>query len=198
MAESIQVFAGTLAGQSHSLTTSRIVARVFDKEHKNVLQSIRALECSEEFHRLNFQPITYRDQAKREQEEFLMSRDGFMFLAMGFTGAEAARRKEGFIGAFNDLEALAARGQQEVKRLAALLGRELLRADPRRREIVRYRKMGLSMREICLLVGRSHNIVAPELRLLETCGLIPVPPEQAKRRAVAMANLGALANKREG
>lgn len=194
MAELIQVFAGTLAGHSHSLTTSRIVARVFDKEHKNVLRDIRELECSEQFRRLNFEPTTYRDASKREQEEFLMTRDGFMFLAMGFTGAEAARRKEGFIGAFNDLETAALAGQREVKRLAALLGRELLRADPRRREIVRYRKLGLSMREICKLVGRSHNIVQPELNLLETCGLIPVPPERAKRRAIALANLP----KREG
>lgn len=100
----IQVFTGKIAGQQHPLTTSRIVASVFGKQHKNVLQAIGQLECSKEFTELNFQLSEYRDPTGRPLREYRMTRDGFMFLAMGFTGAQAARWKEAFIGAFNDLE----------------------------------------------------------------------------------------------
>lgn len=40
-------------------TTSLVIAKVFDKEHKNVLQTIRNLNCSSEFSRLNFQPTSH-------------------------------------------------------------------------------------------------------------------------------------------
>ena len=47
-------------------TTSIDVAEKFGKRHKNVLQAILALECSDEFNRLNFQPVKYVDE-KGEQ-----------------------------------------------------------------------------------------------------------------------------------
>ena len=40
--------------------TSRQVAETFEKEHKNVLRDIEVLDCSPEFNRLNFEPISYR------------------------------------------------------------------------------------------------------------------------------------------
>ena len=39
-----------------ALTTSLAVAKFFNKQHKNILQAIEKIECSEEFSRLNFQP----------------------------------------------------------------------------------------------------------------------------------------------
>ena len=46
-----------LLGARQLWTTSLDVAMVFEKEHRNVLQSIQALESVEEFNRLNFKPI---------------------------------------------------------------------------------------------------------------------------------------------
>lgn len=85
-------------------TTSLAIAERFGKQHKNVLQSIENLECSEEFNRLNFQPIARTDERNRLQPMYAVTKDGFVFLAMGFTGKEAAAWKERFIAAFNAME----------------------------------------------------------------------------------------------
>ena len=75
-------------------TTSRDVAEVFGKEHKNVLRDIETLECSEEFSRLNFEPISDEDSYKQKQKAYKMTRDGFTLLVMGYTGEKAMQFKE--------------------------------------------------------------------------------------------------------
>jgi len=68
------------------MTTSLKVAEVFGKEHKNVIQSIEQLDCSEDFRKLNFQLSSYSvPNNRRPYPMYLMTRDGFTFLAMGFT-----------------------------------------------------------------------------------------------------------------
>ena len=88
------------------VTTSLIVADIFGKMHKNVIADIEKLECSVEFNRLNFQPISYTDTMNREQKAYEMTKDGFSFLVMGYTGDKASRFKEDFIAEFNRREAL--------------------------------------------------------------------------------------------
>lgn len=83
---------------------SLFVAKFFEKEHKNVLRDIAELDCSEEFSRLNFEPSKYTDERGKKQPCFEMTRDGFMFLAMGYRGKKAARIKEFYIKRFNDME----------------------------------------------------------------------------------------------
>lgn len=90
----------------NDVTTSLIVAQVFGKEHKNVLRDIESLSCSEDFNRLNFERITYKDARNREQTAYEMTKDGFSFLVMGYTGAKAGEFKEKFINEFNRREAL--------------------------------------------------------------------------------------------
>ena len=85
-------------------TNSLIVARVFGKEHKNVLQDIRTLDCSDDFSRLNFQPSKYTDERGKRQPCFNMTRDGFTFLVMGYRGKKAAQFKEAYINRFNQME----------------------------------------------------------------------------------------------
>ncbi|EMP7584236.1 Rha family transcriptional regulator [Pseudomonas aeruginosa] len=89
-------------------TTSLDVAKHFGKQHKDVLRAIRNLDCSTEFHERNFAPtiqtVLGPKGAKREEPAFRMTRDGFTFLCMGFTGKEAARWKEAYINAFNKME----------------------------------------------------------------------------------------------
>lgn len=81
------------------------VARHFDKSHKDVLKAIRELDCSSDFNRRNFAPIYYVDKMNRNQPMYEMTRDGFVFLAMGFTGKKAAEWKEKYIETFNVMEA---------------------------------------------------------------------------------------------
>lgn len=90
-------------------TTSLIVAEVFGKLHRHVLRDIDRLDCSPAFRESNF-GLTYREvpgpnNATRQERYFTLSKDGFIFLAMGYTGAQAAAFKEAYIARFNAMDA---------------------------------------------------------------------------------------------
>ncbi|WP_409249238.1 Rha family transcriptional regulator [Enterobacter hormaechei] len=91
------------------VTTSQAIADYFDKQHKHVLAKIDALDCSPEFSSANFsadvQNVEVGNGAERESRCYLITKDGFMFLVMGFTGKKAARLKEAYISRFNAMEA---------------------------------------------------------------------------------------------
>lgn len=90
------------------VTTSLLVAEVFGKNHAHVLRDIDNLECSDDFHKSNF-GFTFRikdlpNGAERKDRYCILTRDGFTFLAMGYTGKKAAEFKEKYIAAFNAME----------------------------------------------------------------------------------------------
>lgn len=92
----------------HAVTTSLRVAEVFSKQHKDVLKAVKSLDCSEEFRERNFalSKIDYQNgNIKKQLPMYYITRDGFMFLVMGFTGKTAAKWKEAYIKAFNEMEA---------------------------------------------------------------------------------------------
>ena len=68
------------------------------------MRSIETLECSDNFRQLNFEPSSYKNSQNKEMPEYIITRDGFTFLVMGFTGREAAKFKEEFIRAFVQME----------------------------------------------------------------------------------------------
>lgn len=91
------------------VTSSREVATYFQRRHDDLLKRIRNLDCSDEFRRRNFSETVYERPnpsggAPIPATEYQITRDGFTFLAMGFTGKKAARFKEAYIEAFNQLE----------------------------------------------------------------------------------------------
>ncbi len=89
------------------VTTSVSVANFFGKQHKHVLEKIRNLDCSPAFTTANFSAVVLTAQAgfdEREIEAYEMTKDGFVFLVMGFTGKKAARFKEAYIAEFNRME----------------------------------------------------------------------------------------------
>ncbi|WP_084790238.1 Rha family transcriptional regulator [Candidatus Sodalis sp. SoCistrobi] len=88
-----------------AVTTSLDVADYFGKLHKNVIRSIETLDCSPEFNRLNFEPVGYSDAKGEKRPMYTMTKDGFVFLVMGFTGKKAAAFKEAYIAEFNRMEA---------------------------------------------------------------------------------------------
>lgn len=90
----------------NDVTTSLLVAEVFGKEHSKVVRDIESLSCSASFNAANFGVITYIDSRNREQTAYEMTKDGFSFLVMGYTGAKAGEFKEKFINEFNRREAL--------------------------------------------------------------------------------------------
>jgi Rha family phage regulatory protein len=85
------------------------VAHFFEKEHKNVLRDIEKITqansgLSEEFARLNFELSSYRNLQNKKQPCYMMTRDGFTILVMGYTGKKAMRFKELYIRRFNEME----------------------------------------------------------------------------------------------
>lgn len=91
----------------NQLTTDSIkVAAAFNREHKNVLQSIDKLDCSQEFASANFsahEEIIQAGAVRRKSKIYKMTKDGFMFLVMGFTGKQAGQIKEAYINAFDQM-----------------------------------------------------------------------------------------------
>lgn len=112
-------------------TTSRKVAEVFEKEHKHVLESIRVLLRSAEISANLFIESEYIDGANRKQIEYVMGRDGFSLLVMGFHGDRALQWKLRYIKAFNAMETelkriYEERKQWEIERAKGIVIRHVL------------------------------------------------------------------------
>lgn len=161
----------------HAVTSSRHVAESFGKQHDNVLQSIRNAECSDEFRRLNFQAATYIDAQGKPRPEIEMTRDGFCFVAMGFTGARAAQWKEAYIRAFNTMEA------------------RLLAAAPKPTPTVPADQLSAAQSE---LLDVQRKLIATQERLLAVTGKVkpskkqrPITEEEiAEMRRLRASGLG--------
>ena len=87
-----------------ALTNSLLVAEKFGKKHYHVMDSIRNLLNSHEKSGQYFVLDTYVDNSGKENPMYVMNRDGFTLLVMGFTGEKALQFKIDYIEAFNKME----------------------------------------------------------------------------------------------
>lgn len=90
-----------------AVVSSREVARNFEKEHKNVLRDIENLikeGCSNLSRPLFIESQYQHPQNKQWYKEYLLTRDGFSLLVMGFTGQRALEWKLKYIEAFDKME----------------------------------------------------------------------------------------------
>lgn len=87
------------------IVSSLDISNHFGKRHDDVLKAVRNLDCSPEFRRRNFAESSYTNSQNRKMPMSEITRDGFVFLCMGFTGQQAAVWKERYIEAFNQMEA---------------------------------------------------------------------------------------------
>lgn len=85
------------------VVSSLQVAESFEKQHKNVIQSIENLVAENSAAKSLFYETTYESRGKR-YPMYLMNRDGFSLLVMGFTGKSALDWKLRYIQAFNEME----------------------------------------------------------------------------------------------
>lgn len=90
------------------LTDSLSVAEYFHKQHKHVLEKIENIlaDDSAQFSAQCFKKSHYKDSSGKTNIKYLMNRDGFTFLVMGFTGKKANQWKWDYIKAFNSMEAI--------------------------------------------------------------------------------------------
>lgn len=61
-------------------------------------------KCSQEFNERNFAPVEYTDAKGEKRPMYLLSKDGFMMVAMAYITPEAMRIKEAYIARFNEME----------------------------------------------------------------------------------------------
>lgn len=88
-----------------AVTSSLDVAETFNKKHQHVLRDIDELrEGVQKWTDLFFETTYTHEQNKQQYRQYLMNRDGFTLLAMGFTGKEALQFKLKYIEAFNEME----------------------------------------------------------------------------------------------
>jgi Rha family phage regulatory protein len=100
---------GVTAHKDRPVATSIGVARVFGKEHYNVLRDIKELTepksgLSKDFTDLNFEGSYYKDPTGRRLPMYRLTRDGLTMLVMGYTGKKAMEFKEAYIRRFNEME----------------------------------------------------------------------------------------------
>lgn len=86
------------------VASSRDVAKRFGKEHKDVLRAIKSITAQNCAVTQMFYQSEYTAGTGKKYPMYLMNRDGFSLLAMGFTGKEAVQWKLKYIEAFNQME----------------------------------------------------------------------------------------------
>lgn len=93
---------------NQALTDSLNIAEMFEKRHDTVLRAIEnkikndsTQNCGQCFFKTR-----YKDDSGKWNTKYLMNRDGFTFLAMGFTGKKADEWKWKYIKAFNKMESI--------------------------------------------------------------------------------------------
>ncbi len=85
------------------VASSRQIAENFGKEHKNVMQAVANLVAENSAAKSMFYETTFENRGK-QYPMYLMNRDGFSLLVMGFTGKAALEWKLKYIEAFNQME----------------------------------------------------------------------------------------------
>jgi anti-repressor protein len=91
------------SSKGNPVTTSLIVAEIFEKEHRHVLESISNLAADNSAAKF-FHKSSYENRGK-QYPMYFMNQSGFSLLVMGFTGEKALQFKIRFIEAFNAMEA---------------------------------------------------------------------------------------------
>lgn len=91
--------------KEQAVVSSRTIADRFNKDHRSVTRSIENLTAQNCSVKNMFIKSHYDTERGRSYKEYLMNRDGFSLLVMGFTGKEALEWKLKYIAAFNRMEA---------------------------------------------------------------------------------------------
>ena len=94
------------------VVSSKDIAEHFGKQHKDVLENIHNILAAENSATKFYQETTHQNRGK-DYKAYLMNRDGFSLLAMGFTGKKALQWKLKYIEAFNEMEETLKQGYLE-------------------------------------------------------------------------------------
>lgn len=139
------------------VTTSRNIAVVFGKEHRNVVRDIRAVidaNPDKNFTGLNFELSSYTDSTGRKLPEYQLTRDGTMLLIMGYNGTKAMALKTAYIKRFNEMEQALRNGTQVQRQQVGYTPRELLDAA----QLI-YQSAGLEGNQLTLALDKANTAI---------------------------------------
>lgn len=173
--------------EGRPVTSSRIVAEYFGKQHHHVVRDIRTLisqkpdlernanfgECSE--------TINLANGATRQVPFFWMDRKGFSLLAMGFTGAKAFDFKCAFYDQFERMEE-ALRAPSDQSALITTTEQYEIRKTIKSRaknSSVHYQTVYNALYDYFKIASYKdlrHDQMKAALTLIETCTLKPQLP----------------------
>ena len=173
--------------EGRPVTSSRIVAEYFGKQHHHVVRDIRTLisqkpdlernanfgECSE--------TINLANGATRQVPFFWMDRKGFSLLAMGFTGAKALDFKCAFYDQFERMEE-ALRAPSDQSALITTTEQYEIRKTIKSRaknSSVHYQTVYNALYDYFKIASYKdlrHDQMKAALTLIETCTLKPQLP----------------------
>ena len=144
------------------LVSSLEVAKNFGKNHQHVMRDIRNLrEGVQNWTDLFYESTYVHEQNKQQYPMYLMNRDGFTLLAMGFTGKDALEWKLKYIQAFNGVEAKLNNPEFLVKRSMEYLEKRcnaLLLENNELKPKARFAE-AVSASEESILIGQLAKII---------------------------------------
>ncbi len=91
-----------LNSEKRPITTSIMVSEVFGELHRSVLAKIEMLDFTSDFFIQNFNEIQYVSDDCELKAAYEMTRDGFGFISIDFTGKQAAEYSMAYIDSFDN------------------------------------------------------------------------------------------------
>ena len=170
---------------------SRKIAEHFGKEHKNVMQSVREILAAEKSATKFYFETTYENRGK-EYPEYLMNRDGFSLLVMGFTGKKALEWKIKYIQAFNAME-------EELRNPSKTNALPKERSEFKEQEL-KARMLNARVRESNQYLKIAAQIDIPEYRYILQAksaealnnGIPVLPMQEVERKTYSATEIGAM------
>jgi len=160
------------------IVTTLEISNHFGKRHDDVLKAIKNLECSQEFSRRNFAGTSYNDSQNKPRPMYEITRDGFTFLCMGFTGPQAAVWKERYIEAFNQMEA-ALRGDLPALRRELPLALE----NGHLKDMVRARDEIIQAKD-GVIMGLQDKLIGSQGRQIRLIGQVAAMQKRQRDREI--------------
>lgn len=171
-----------------TVVSSLDVAETFEKRHADILRDIENLKCSKEFTKRNFALSSYKDSSGKNNKEYLITRDGFTILVMGYTGEKAMRFKEAYIKQFNAMEK-ALQGKLIEREKGIAVRQSLTKALQQSTENERMHGHAYSTYTNCIykvLFGKNAKQLREELGISKKENLRDYLPEEQLRAIQSM------------
>lgn len=161
------------------VTDSRSVAEHFGKQHKNVLQAIENLAAENSATKKLFYEATFENRGK-QYPMYLMNRDGFSLLVMGFNGAKALEWKLKYINAFNEMEKTIK--DKHIKQVTSDKTKEMRAEAMLRNSISKQAKMMMEIAKMSHIKTYQDVMMAKAGNILAGENVLPTPKSERERQ----------------